>query len=175
MKREKKERTTHYHSMDRVHRELEVVTYPRRIPVSVAFRTNPAYSDSELSDPTLLRNPSPMWPIFTDHEDLSKYSETSLRRPLRLRITAAMKNDQQFEIESNTSWHDSSPGSSLSQYREDSLPHHSSPNSSISKYRVDSNPQDSSPNSSISQYKEDSLHKNDSPISNKSDFSDSYF
>ena len=78
-----------------------------------------------------------------------------------------------FQTISNKSWHDSSPGSSLDEYREDS--HHSSPNSSISKYRADSNPKDSSPDSSIGQYKEDSLHKNDSPTSNKSDFSDSYF
>lgn len=116
-----------------------------------------------------------MLTLYQQHgeEDLSKYCETSLRRPLRLRITAAMKNEQHFETISNKSWQDSSPGSSLDEYREDS--HHSSPNSSISKYRADSNPKDSSPDSSIGQYKEDSLHKNDSPTSNKSDFSDSYF
>ncbi|XP_071132432.1 uncharacterized protein [Mytilus edulis] len=176
--KKRKETPHNYQHMDRVHRELEVVTYPRGLPRTVQFRNNPAYSDSDLSDPTAYHSgqaSAPIWarPVFPDHEDLSKYSETSLKRPLRLRITQEMKNDQQFEIESNKSWHDSSPGSSLSQYRDDT--HHSSPNSSISKYRVDSNPKDSSPSSSISQYKEDSLHKNDSPISNKSDFSDSFF
>ncbi|CAG2185791.1 Fibropellin-3,Sushi, von Willebrand factor type A, EGF and pentraxin domain-containing protein 1,Fibropellin-1 [Mytilus edulis] len=177
--KKRKETPHNYQHMDRVHRELEVVTYPRGLPRTVQFsRNNPAYSDSDLSDPTAYHRgqaSAPIWarPVFPDHEDLSKYSETSLKRPLRLRITEEMKNDQQFEIESNKSWHDSSPGSSLSQYRDDT--HHSSPNSSISKYRVDSNPKDSSPSSSISQYKEDSLHKNDSPISNKSDFSDSFF
>ncbi|XP_052070613.1 uncharacterized protein LOC127709241 isoform X2 [Mytilus californianus] len=176
--KKRKETPHNYQHMDRVHRELEVVTYPRGLPRTVQFRTNPAYSDSELSDPTVYHggpSSAPLWarPVFPDHEDISKYSETSLKRPLRLRITQEMKNDQQYEIESNKSWHDSSPGSSLSQYRDDT--HHSSPNSSISKYRVDSNPKDSSPSSSISHYKEDSLHKNDSPISNKSDFSDSFF
>ena len=64
-----KDRRNNYQTIDRVHRELEVVTYPRRIPVTIAYKTNPAYSDSELSDPTFLGNPSTMWPMFTDpHE-----------------------------------------------------------------------------------------------------------
>ena len=69
-KKKKKERKNNYQTIDRVHRELEVVTYPRRIPVTVAYRTNQAYSDSELSDPPFLGNPSTMWPMFTDHHEV---------------------------------------------------------------------------------------------------------
>lgn len=59
--------------MDRVHRELEVVTYPRGLPRTVQFRNNPAYSDSDLSDPTAYHSgqaSAPIWarPVFRDHE-----------------------------------------------------------------------------------------------------------
>lgn len=68
--KKRKHGSHNYQHIDRVHRHIEVVTYPRGVARTVQFRTNPAYSDSELSDPTYFGEPTALWTrtMYPDHE-----------------------------------------------------------------------------------------------------------